>query len=232
MLAFRESIDMGAQMVELDTRLSRDGVPMVFHDRTLRRMADGRSGSVAKMTAASLAKVDLGNGVRIPTLAEVLLALTPEIPVNIELKYNRYEYRSLMTGVADVIESLGVQKRVVVSSFFKTALHFLERRLPEVEVAHLFGILSGPPHPEDLEAVFARELIREGNELPFAGRIAVVDHTMIDEDLARTFEEAEATLLTYTVDEPEDMKRLIGLGIDGIITNKPSRLVALLDEMF
>lgn len=223
---------MGAQMLELDVRLSKDQVPMVFHDRTLRRLAD-RSGSVAKMSAQALGRVDLGDGLRIPTLAEVLLGLAPEVPINIELKYNRYIYRPLMTGVADVIERLGLQERVLVSTFFHTALHFLNRRLPKVEVAPLFGILSGPPHPEDLEAVFARPLREPGVDgLPFAGRAAVVDCDLIDKTLARTFEKAEATLLTYTVDDLEEMKRLIDLGIDGIVTNKPARLAALVAELF
>ncbi len=232
LVAFREAIDLGAQMLELDTRLGRDPVPIVFHDRTLKRMA-GRSGSVAKMSMASLKRVEFSPGVGIPSLGEVLEELIPRVPINIELKYYNYNYRDLMTAVVDVVRELGVERRVLISSFFHYPLHFIAQELPEVEIAPLFGILSGPPHREDLKRVFERPLgeVSEAG-LPFAGRCAVVDCKLIDADLAREFERAEATLLTYTVDEPEEMERLIGLGIDGIITNQPGRLAGLLKERF
>lgn len=232
LVAFREAIDLGAEMLELDTRLGREPVPIVFHDRTLKRMA-GRSGSVAKMSMASLKRVEFSPGVGIPSLGEVLEELTPRVPINIELKYYNYNYRDLMTAVIEVIKELGVERRVLVSSFFHYPLHFIARELPEVEIAPLFGLLSGPPHREDLKLVFERPLRKpEETGLPFAGRAAVVDCKLIDERLAGEFEQAEATLLTYTVDEPEEMRRLIDLGIDGIITNQPGRLAGVLKTVF
>ena len=67
---------------------------------------------------------------------------------------------------------------------------------------------------------------------PFCGRAAVVSWKMIDAALAQRFEKGEGTLLTYTVDDPAEMKRLISLGIDGIITNRPTVAKKVLSELF
>lgn len=84
--SFALAADLGCRMVEFDVRLSRDGVPVVFHDDTLERCTDGR-GAVAAHTLAGLRRLDAGRGERIPTLDEVLvLCLARGMGVNIELK--------------------------------------------------------------------------------------------------------------------------------------------------
>lgn len=223
---------MGARMVELDIRLSRDGVPIVVHDRTLRRIS-GRRGAVGALTARYLTSVDLGQGRRLSTLEDVLAELTPQIPVNIELKFSQPELRPMATAVCRVVAELGVTSRVLLSSFYHQSLLIAQKLLPEVSVAPLFGCLTGPPHEDDLEIVFARPARQDpAGVYPFAGPAAVVWNKMIDQDLAERFRRAGATLLTYTVDEPEEMRRLIALGIDGIITNRPAVLEQVLSELF
>lgn len=224
---------MGARMVELDTRLSQDGVPMVIHDATVRRISGGKRGKVAEMTARRLSSVGLGAGLHIPTLGEVLAELTPSIPVNIELKYDKPEYRPLVTAVCALIRELDVTSRILISSFHHAALRIVERLLPEVSVAPLMGCLTGPPHEDDLAPVFARARRTDApRHFPFAGPGAVVWNAMIDGELASRFGGQGATLLTYTVDEPEEMNRLIDLGIDGIITNRPDVLESVLTQRF
>lgn len=232
--SFREALKMGACMVELDTRLSKDGIPMVIHDDSVRRISAGKRGKVAESTAARLSAVDLGRAdLRVPTLAQVLKELTPRIPVNVELKYDKPEYRPLATEVCAVIRELGVAPRILISSFHHAALRMVEKLLPDVSVAPLMGCLTGPPHDDDLDPVFARARRKDAPSVfPFPGPCAVVWNQMIDADLAKRFGKAKATLLTYTVDEPEEMNRLIDLGIDGIITNRPDVLERVLGERF
>lgn len=219
-------------MVELDVRLTKDGIPFVCHDATIKRVS-GKSGTVADRTAKSLLALDLGNGFRFATLEEALSELTPSIPVNVEMKFERPNYRPLATAVCDVLANLGVGRRILVSSFFHPSLEIVSKLSPETSVAPLFGSLTGRPHDDDLELVFSRIHRKDVPEVfPFEGPAAVVSHKMIDQALAEKFAQAQATLLTYTVDEPAEMKRLIDLGIDGIITNRPAVLQQLLAELF
>ncbi len=220
-------------MLELDVRLSKDLVPIVMHDSTLHRVTGGRPGTVGSRTASHLTKLELGPGMRILTLHEALSELVPQVPVNVELKFNRPDYRPLVNAVCDVIETLDVAPRILISSFYHSALEVVEKRLPDVEVAPLFGSLTGLPHEDDLVKVFTRPLGRRGaNEVPIPGRAAVVSWKMIDKALVGRFEEGGGTLLTYTVDAPAEMVRLIRLGIDGIITNRPALLVKMIEEIF
>lgn len=226
-------MSLGARMVELDTRLSLDGVPVVIHDATVRRISAGKRGKVGDLTAKRLGSIVLSQELRIPTLEQVLTELCPQIPVNVELKYDHPEYRPLVTEVCALIARLGVTSRILLSSFHHAALRIAEKLLPGVSVAPLMGCLTGPPHSDDLEPVFARARRQDApGVFPFAGPAAVVWNQMIDAELAARFSRAEATLLTYTVDEPDEMIRLIDLGIDGIITNRPDVLEAVLAERF
>ena len=181
-------------MVELDTRLSKDGVPIVFHDSMLKRIT-GKRGALRERSARYLTSLDLGDGYRLSTLEDTLAELTPRIPVNVELKYNDLvEYRPLATEVCAVIKKLGVEQRILISSFHHQALRMVEKLLPGVAVAPLMGCLTGPPHQDDLDSVFERKALRRPAEVyPFAGPAAVVWWPMIDEELAQKFAKAGAT---------------------------------------
>ena len=222
--SFREAIELGSEMLELDVRLSKDAVPMVFHDKGLKRMT-GLDAPLASLSAKELQALNLEGGGRIPTLRETLLELCPVVCVNVELKFDILSYRAEVDAVCSVLSELKLQHRVLVSSFFHQSLQMIARRLPELPIAPLFGPETGKPELEDLEFFLARpSWTADITELPFSKPAAVVYHKMIDQDLAQKFRQWNATLLTYTVDEVEEMERLIDLGLDGIITNRPACL--------
>lgn len=219
-------------MLELDARLAKDLVPMVCHDATLRRIS-GKRGSIADRTSHHLLKMDLGKGYHLTTLRQALVELCPLVPVNIELKFQRLDYRPLVNAVCEVIKELEVAPRILISSFFHASLEVVKKNIPELSVAPLFGKLTGPPHLDDLEVIFARPYQTYPQEIfPFVGKAAVVSWKMIDEALVERFTQAGGTLLTYTVDDPIEMRRLIGLGIDGIITNRSDVLLKTIGEVF
>ena len=232
LISFREAIAQGAQMLELDARLSKDLIPMVCHDSTIKRVS-GKRGSIADRTSKHLLSLDLGREFRFTTLEAALEQLTPLVPINIELKFQQPNYRPLVNAVCDVIRKLEVAPRILISSFFHASLEVVKRNIPELSVAPLFGSSTGLPHEDDLEVVFARPSQTYPVDLfPFLGRAAVVSWKMIDAALVERFERGEGTLLTYTVDEPSEMERLIDLGIDGIITNRPSMLKQVIQKRF
>lgn len=217
-------------MLEMDVRLSRDGVPLVIHDATLKRITGGRSGSVGNRTARHLKGLDLGDGATIPTLEETLLEIAPLVPINLELKFNKPKYRPLAEGVTEVICRLGLQHRILISSFFHPSLKIVSKTVPELMTAPLFGSLTGPPHDDDLEEIFSGPLHRD-TELPFQGRAAVLDHLLVDEALVAKFRRHQASLLVYTVDKPADLARMVKLGVDGVITNRPALAFRILETL-
>ena len=225
--SFHESIDMGAQMMELDVRLSSDGVPVVFHDATLKRMAK-LSGAVRKRTARFLTGIDLGGGSAIPTLDETLGQLLPRIPVNIEMKFDDLNYRPLVGAVLNSVRKAKAERRVLVSSFYHQALDILNRSAPEVTTAPLFGDETGNPHSDDLKRL--SKLSPWNNDLPFSRPAAVVKHKMIDSQLCQQFHDSKLSLLTFTVDDSDEMIRLIDLGVEGIMTNRPDILQDILNS--
>ena len=173
--------------------------------------------------------LDLGDG-GIPTLEEALQALVPVLPINLELKFNKPKYRRLVEVTAEVIEGVGYQHRVLVSSFYHQSLSIMRKTLPEVMTAPLFGTNTGPPHPDDLEEIFGRELYPQ-TELPFQGRVAVIDHNMANRELVEQFHAHQGALLVYTVDKPEHLARMVQVGVDGIITNRPALAHRILETL-
>jgi glycerophosphoryl diester phosphodiesterase len=221
--SFHESIDMGAAMLELDVRLSKDGVPIVFHDNSLTRITGRKSGSISSRTSTFLTQLDLGAGKRICKLNDALRELIPRIPVNIEMKFTHMEYRPLVFAVLDTVRKNQAQDRVLISSFFHQSLEILNRSEPHVPTAPLFGKITGRPHSDDLKRL-SRSRKNWKNSLPFENPAAVVGRDMVSEELVKRFRKSKLTLLTYTVDEPEGMISMAELGVDGIITNRPDRL--------
>jgi glycerophosphoryl diester phosphodiesterase len=146
--AFRLALEQGADGVELDVRLTRDGQPIVFHDATLNRTTDGR-GLVARATLSELRRLDAGAmfgpafaGTRLCTLGEALETLSSAKLVNIELKGPSGPGGQLERQVLEAVEEAGARDRVVLSSFGPTKLKRLRRIDRQVAAAWLHG--SGP----------------------------------------------------------------------------------------
>lgn len=223
--AFHEAAAMGADMVEFDVQLSSDGIPVLFHDYTLKRLT-GRKGSIRKRTAKYLTNLELPKSLRIPTLRDVLVTVAPQIPLNIELKYNRPHYRPLVEAVCGLVKNLNLERRVIISSFLHESIRLINRYYPEIATAPLYlTAWNGDPHIDDLRLLSHRRGWK--NELPFERPGLVLYHKMIDEELAQRLHDLKLTIMTYTVDEPEEMQRLIDLGVEGLITNRPDLLAKL-----
>lgn len=226
--SFKLAIRQGAQMVELDTRLTKDGVPVVIHDDSTKRTSGGTSElKVEKSTLAELRNVEVGAGFpayaheRIPTLEETLRELCPLIPVNVELKLNNPHARPLTRAVSDVLLKLKVTERVIVSSFVHNALTWMKRFVPEVSTAPLLGDWTGPIYDEELVELLAQP------KASFLPRAAVYDYKMVDRALVDRFHADGGTVLVYTVNEEKDLKHMLDIGVDAIITNRPGLLCQL-----
>lgn len=225
--SFFEAIEQGAEMLELDVWLSRDGVPVVYHDEFIK--SEGRNlGRIAQHSVAELGTLKLPGGAKIPTLENVFFEVLPRVPLNVELKFFDLNYRPLIGAFLDLVQRVGAGPKLLVSSFFHQSLELVNRAEPNIATAPIFGVPTGPPHEYDLEKLAA--LTGWTNQTGLERPAAVVDYLMLDERTVTRFKSSGLALVAYTVDEPEEMQRLSLLGVEGIITNRPSTLRRVLKK--
>ena len=221
--AFEKALELGANGIEFDVRLSADGVPVVIHDATVDATTDG-TGRVEAMELAALKQLDAGSsfapsfaGTRIPTLAEVLETVEGDVLLNVELKDSALLHSGLEQAVVDVIRQHGNAEQVLLSSFNPLALRRVQQIAPHLATALLY---TRP-------AWAALHLARLVLPRPLAAlhpRCTVVDEQWID-----WAEAHESRVHVWTVDDPAEMRRLINAGVHGIITNAPDVLHRVLE---
>jgi glycerophosphoryl diester phosphodiesterase len=230
--AFDCGLAHGADGIELDVRLSADGVVVVHHDHTLERTTDLR-GPVERRTADELARADAGvrfpqtgaatsaanddrSAFGIPTLAAVL-GRYRDCRIIVEMKQSRVE---LAAGVVDAIRKAGAADRVCVGSFSYSAL----RKVRDMEPA-----IATSASREEVRWALYRSWVNwspgrrryQGFQVPeWAGSTRVVSPRFVE--CARR---AGFGVQVWTVDAPEDARRLIEWGVHAIITDRPDRVV-------
>jgi glycerophosphoryl diester phosphodiesterase len=225
MYAFERVIDdYGYRYLEIDVRITADRRVVVFHDATLDRMTNG-SGEVADWRLEDLRHLDVGysfdeendfplrgHGIGIPTLEELFKAW-PDVHVNIDLKARGSEW-----PVAEVIRRCGREDRVLVGSFNDRRIARF-RRITKGAVA----TSAGPTASALMYAASraGRSISRPvaAYQLPFDYRGLGIDRRLVDAVHA-----ADAHLHVWTVNEPDDMERLLDLEVDGIVTDRPDLL--------
>ncbi|WP_223634866.1 glycerophosphodiester phosphodiesterase [Corallococcus sp. EGB] len=222
-------------MLELDVHLSRDGEVIVAHDDTLERCTDGE-GPLAALTLAELRKLDAGHrftpdegrtfpfrgqGVRLPTLREVLRAF-PSLRLNVELKPDVPGAEAVLARLLTEEDALG---RVCIGSEQDVIAERLHARLPDV--CHFY--------PRDALAAFVLAL-KAGEAPPEDARFRVLDMPLyfgevrlVDDALLKAAAERGKWLNVWTVDDPAEMDRLLQEGIGGIMTDRPDLLRQRMD---
>jgi glycerophosphoryl diester phosphodiesterase len=247
----RRALDVGATALELDVHQSLDGVLVVGHDPTLDRTSS-LSGAIAQRSAAELAEADNaywfvpGEGAvggrppesypyrgRAPgdpsfgvaTLASVLDAF-PGVPINLDIKQSAPEVVPYEAPLAAMLQGAGRSDDVIVTSFNDEVTRRFRELAPEIGTSPGISTLT--------QVVQA---IRSGQAPPrslLAGAVALqvpirVGGTwLVDDRLVDATHELGLAVHVWTVDDPDDMARLVDLGVDGIMTDVPSELAALL----
>ncbi len=236
--SFQRALADGAALVELDVHGTRDGAVVIIHDETVDRTTDGH-GRVAELSLIEIKRLDAGyrftkdggqtypyrgKRIEIPTLAELFSSL-PQIRTIIEIKQS---HPPIVKKVIEIVRSAGKERDVLLATEEDEIMAEIRAGLGESVPAMATGFCYGEV------AAFLAWLERGGSEtyqppghamqLPceFQGR------TLVSAPTLKAAHDLSVEMLVWTINEPAEMERLLGLGVDGIITDYPARLRALL----
>ncbi len=229
--AFLSAGELQVDCIESDVHLTSDGECVLWHDETVDRMTDG-SGTIASFSLSQLKKLDAGygyqdtdgtfpfrgTGIEIPTLAEVLEAL-PLMRFNLDLKGSSFR---LAERFIDTIYAYKAQERVLGASFHHRQLKRLRHMAPDLITSfsenevrllmywHLSGLMT--------------------LSFPFSGRILQVPEVsgrtrIVTPGLIRRLHAHGIAVQVWTVNDEADMRRLLDMGVDGIMTDDPRLLL-------
>ena len=213
--AFEQAIKQMADFIELDVTLSADGQVMVIHDDTVDRTTSGH-GRVDKFTLTELKLLDAGSyfdtafhDEHIPTLEEVFRQVGERIQINVELKSIPALNNPLPDRVANLVRQCNLEKRVIFSSFDPIILVRIHNLLPEVPI----GLLAD----EGISGALTRRLLSR-----FIPHQALhPSYKDVTPELIQQVHQSQRRLHTWTVDGADDLRKMMQMGVDGVITNDP-----------
>jgi glycerophosphoryl diester phosphodiesterase len=213
--AFTKALEAGAVYIETDVHASADGIAIISHDPDLRRLA-GRRERIDQLTRAALADVELGNGARFSTLAEALAAL-PEARFNIDVKT-----RAAADAAAAAILEAQAADRVLVTSF--------DDATRRAVLDALGGRGSVATSASQRGVVGALIGVRLGLGVIVRAALAGVDAVQVPERqgpirvvtprFIAAAHRAGVEVHVWTVNDEAEMRRLVELGVDGIVTDR------------
>jgi glycerophosphoryl diester phosphodiesterase len=210
--SFERGLELGADWIELDVHMSRDGELIVIHDETLDRTTNGH-GYVKDQTLAELKQLDAGNGERIPTLEEVLdWAKAKRVTLDIEIKNAPLYYEGIEARVVEALDARGMSEGVVVISFD----HHAVKRVKELDSRVMTGVLYAA-RPVD-----AATLAKQANAAAI-----LPHHAYVTREDVRQAHDAGLVVAPWTVDDSHRAEELKNIGVDAIASNYPDRIPGL-----
>ncbi len=212
MLAFEKAVQMEADGIELDVQLTRDGEIVICHDEKIDRTSDG-SGWLKDYTLKELKQFSFSKPhpeygkVEIPTLSELFAMMKGnDLTINIELKTGLIYYDNLEKKVLDLACTMGMEDRILYSSFNHYSLQKLKSINPKASIGLLCGndFINIPTYPQKLNA------------------IAINPHISIATEAYTTkCHQHDLAVNVWVVDSLVEMKRMVGLGVDAFFTDCP-----------
>jgi glycerophosphoryl diester phosphodiesterase len=219
MPAFEHAVGLGFRYLETDVHLTADGVLVAFHDDRLDRVTD-RQGVIAELPWAEVGRARVDGREPIPRL-EDLLGAFPDVRINIDPKHDR-----AALPLAEVILRTGTAERVCVGAFSDARIAKVRAGVGGAlctsmgprEVARLVSASRGGPGAGGITSPCAQVPTHQG-------RVPIVTRRFVE-----TAHRLGAQVHVWTVDDGDEMARLLDLGVDGIMTDRPAVLKELLVE--
>jgi glycerophosphoryl diester phosphodiesterase len=227
--AFDAAVAAGADLVEFDVRLTSDGVPVVMHDANVARRTDGE-GFVHELSLTEIKRLDaapgMGERAEVPTLRETLELLSGRAGVDIEIKNmpGEPDFDSPVEAAARAtlreLEATSFEGDVLVTSFNWLSIEFVREADPGIPT----GFLSVAAIDPRASLAYARTT-GHAFVLPQWGAVTESGPAFVDEAHADG-----VRVGTWTVDDPVQVDRLFGMGVDAVATNDPAASVSVRDR--
>lgn len=234
--AFKNALKSGADVIEMDIHASKDGVLFVFHDNTLERTTDG-NGPVSSMTWSELQKLDAayfwnpdslpepplrGRGIKIPALEEIFREF-PDTPMILEIKA---DYPEIIEKLGNLLKIYNRWQNTIVASFNDKLVKRFRKQFPGaftssgrievalfyfLQIAGLQGLMMSQPHSFQIPEK--------------AGPLNLLNRRM-----SKALRKKGIDLHVWTVNEEQEMRRIINKSVDGILTNRVALLKSVIDD--
>lgn len=215
LFAFNAAVELGFKYLETDVHATRDGKLIAFHDDRLDRVTD-RHGFVAKLPFREVRKAKIAGIDQIPTLDEVLEAF-PKTRFNIDLKAPQ-----AIWPLAETLKKHNARNRVCVASFSQRRLNRFKRLMPDVATSFstLAVVWNGfvPILPKLLS------FKGEAFQVPVSQHVAGMEITVTSKRLVETAKRANKMVHVWTINDADMIRKLIDLGVNGIISDRPDLL--------
>jgi glycerophosphoryl diester phosphodiesterase len=234
MAAFREAIAAGCDGIEFDVRLTRDGIPVIIHDNTLRRTA-GLTARVADLTWAELEQVDVGSwfarsrnlapgsfaNETVPSVDQLLtLFKSNDLLIVLEMKCESpSEHRPLAKACCRLIDEHSLKRRVIVECFDLAALPVVKSIDPEIKTAALFEPRISTP-----SVLFDQSILDQA--IAVGASVLAPHHRLARESLVAKAKSAGLQIAVWTVDDAAWIAHARSIGVDALITNDPAAMLA------
>ena len=231
--AFADSVKLGVDFLELDVHSTKDGTLVVMHDGSIDRTTDGR-GMVSEITLAEVKNLDAGylftndngatypfrgRGIKVPTLQEIFDAF-PQMKFNIEPKQIS---PSITKPLCEMIRAHKLTDRIIVGSFRQTAIDEFRAACPEVATA------ASPAEVSEFLAM-QKTGIAASYSPPFQALQVPTNASflhVVNRDFITAAHARNTQVHVWTINDADEMERLIDIGVDGIMTDYPDRLLEI-----
>ncbi|MDX1377349.1 MAG: glycerophosphodiester phosphodiesterase [Anaerolineales bacterium] len=237
--AFEKAVEIGADVLEMDAHITKDGYIVLMHDETVDDTTDG-SGLIEEMTLDELKQLDAahdwsndggqtypyrGLGIQVPTLGE-LFEKFPHMRYLIEIKLTE---NPIDQPLCDLIREHNMQNKVMVASFHDEAMQNFRETCPEVATSASRGEVTRFVLPGKL--LLSGFVVPEYQSIqpPFDPKDSF-NIPIMTERFVREAHAKDIAVEPWTVDDPELMKKYIEWGVDGIITDRPDLMVGILKQ--
>lgn len=212
--AFEEAIEIGSDYIELDVQLTADEQLVVFHDKTIDRTTNG-TGELNKYTYEELqefsagkwfGKDDVFDDAKIILLSEVIENFGNDILFNIEIK-NHGNVSKTAEKTAEIIEEYGIERSCYVTSFSYDALKKIKKINPKIKTGLIANVASSTSF----------------SQLKYIDAVSL-NYIFINQSIVNMAHQNGKRVFVWTVDNRTDIQRMMAMGVDNIITNRPDRV--------